>query len=466
MIASPSERQLVVFRARLSSTRAIELLLDPLVIVACLVLVAEVRNVSLGRPYLLVAFIAFCVNFPGRPFLTSPDRLPASRIFIDWALFAAMLLLFGYASQYIRYFPVQVVFLWLVLTPIALTVTRAAVVQGLAKLFTLEGRQRSAVIVGCNAAGLRLAANLKSQPLAGIRCVGFFDDRGPDRLDGIDAAQLLGNFAQLPHYVRTAHIDHIYLSLPMASQPRVIKVLDELRDTTASIFFIPDIFVTDLIQGRVDEVGGMPVFAVRDTPLRGVSGLTKRTLDIVVSSALLILLSPLLLASALAVRISSAGPIIFKQCRYGLDGRPIMVFKFRTMTVTEDGDKNYTQVVRDDPRVTRVGARLRQFSLDELPQLLNVLQGEMSLVGPRPHAVAVNEQYRRLIPGYMVRHKVRPGITGWAQVNGYRGGDDLESMRKRIDYDLEYLRGWSIGLDILIMLRTARVLLGRDAGAF
>ena len=466
MIASPLERRLVVLRARLSSTRAIEAILDPLVIVGSLLLAAQLRNVSLGRPYVLVAFIAFTVNFPGRPFLTNPDRLPASQTFVDWALFAGMLLIFGYASQYIRYFPLQVVFLWFVITPMALTAARAMVSQALAKLLTLKGRQRSAVIVGCNAAALRLAANLEKQPLAGIRCVGFFDDRGVERLEGIDSRQWLGNFAQLPNYVQTAHIDHIYLSLPMASEPRVIKVLEDLRDTTASIFFLPDIFVTDLIQGRVDEVGGMPVFAVRDTPLHGVSGLAKRLLDAVAAGAMVVLLSPLLLAIAIAVRLSSPGPVIFKQCRYGLDGRPIMVFKFRTMTVTEDGDKHYTQVVRHDPRVTKLGARLRQLSLDELPQLFNVLQGEMSLVGPRPHAVAVNEQYRRLIPSYMVRHKVRPGITGWAQVNGYRGGDDLESMRKRIEYDLEYLRGWSIGLDILIMLRTARVVFGRDRGAF
>ena len=440
--------------------------MDPLVIVGCLFLAAQLRGVAFGRPYLLVAFIAFSVNFPGRPFLTEPDRLSAGRTFVDWGVFASILMVFGYATQYIGYFPLQVVFLWVVVTPVLMTMARAATTHLIAKLFTLEGRQRTAVIVGCNSAGMRLAANLNNQPLSGIRCVGFFDDRGPKRLNGLDRRQLLGTFAQLPHYVRTAHIDQIYLALPMARQPRVIRVLDGLKDTTASIFFVPDIFVTDLIQGRVDEVGGMPVFAVRDTPLRGVSGLTKRVLDIALSGVAVIVLSPLLLATAIAVRLSSAGPIIFKQCRYGLDGRPIMVYKFRTMTVTEDGDKQYTQVVRGDPRVTKIGMWLRRLSLDELPQLLNVLQGEMSLVGPRPHAVAVNEQYRRLIPSYMVRHKVRPGITGWAQVNGYRGGDDLESMRKRVDYDLEYLRGWSIGLDVLILLRTARVLFGRDRSAY
>jgi putative colanic acid biosynthesis UDP-glucose lipid carrier transferase len=466
MFASPSEQRLVNLRARLSSTRAIESLLDPLVIVCSLVVVAEPLNAGFGKPLLIVAFIAFSVNFPGRPFLSVRDRLPTGRVFIDWALFAGMLLAFGYATQYIRFFAINVVILWLVLTPIALVSARAAVTQLLSKLFTIEARMRTAVIVGCNSAGMRLAVNLRSYPFTGIRLIGFFDDRDFSRLHGIEAQELLGKFAQIRQFVRITHVDQIYLALPMASQPRVMKILDDLRDTTASIFFIPDIFVTNLIQGRVDDVAGLPVFTVRDTPLRGVSGLIKRLLDVTLATCLLIVSSPLLLFTALAVKLSSPGPVIFKQCRYGLDGRPIMVYKFRTMTVTEDGEKNYTQVIRDDPRVTRIGARLRQLSLDELPQLLNVLTGEMSLVGPRPHAVAVNEQYRRLIPDYMVRHKVRPGITGWAQVNGYRGGDDLESMQKRIDYDLEYLRGWSVGLDILILIRTLRVLIGKDAKAF
>lgn len=466
MIQSTFDRQGPILRARLTRTRAIESFLDPLVIVATLVLSAAIRESPFSRQYLVLALIVFAVNFPGRAFLSAPERIPASRTFIDWAVFASILFVFGSTSHYVRYFPSGVIVMWVVVTPFAITIMRVTVTRALCSLFRMERRSRSAVIVGCNAAGLRLRRSFIDQPLTGIRCVGFFDDRNPNRLQGLPDGQLLGNFAQLPTYVRTHRIDHIYLALPMASQPRVVKVLDELQDTTASVFFVPDVFVTDLIQGRVYDVGGMPVFAVRDTPLRGISGLLKRVMDIAMASVLVIMFSPVLLACAIAVRLSSRGPIIFRQCRYGLDGRPILVYKFRTMTVTEDGDKQYTQVVRNDPRITQVGVTLRKLSLDELPQLFNVLQGQMSLVGPRPHAVAVNEQYRKLIPGYMVRHKVKPGITGWAQVNGYRGGDDLESMKKRIDFDMEYLRGWSLGLDLLIIFRTARVLLGRDTTAF
>jgi putative colanic acid biosynthesis UDP-glucose lipid carrier transferase len=172
-----------------------------------------------------------------------------------------------------------------------------------------------------------------------------------------------------------------------------------------------------------------------------------------------------LLAIAIGVRVSSPGPVLFKQRRYGLDGQQILVYKFRSMSVTEDGEKTYKQVTANDARVTRFGAFLRKFSLDELPQLFNVLGGTLSLVGPRPHAIAVNEQYRRLISGYMLRHKVKPGLTGWAQVNGYRGGDDLESMRKRVEYDMEYLRNWSFALDLLIIFRTAMIF-WRDQKAY
>jgi putative colanic acid biosynthesis UDP-glucose lipid carrier transferase len=168
---------------------------------------------------------------------------------------------------------------------------------------------------------------------------------------------------------------------------------------------------------------------------------------------------PLLVAIAIGVRLTSPGPILFKQKRYGLDGQVIMMYKFRSMTVTEDGERQYTQVSRDDARVTRFGAFIRRTSLDELPQIFNVLSGTMSIVGPRPHVVSVNEQYRKLIPSYMVRHKVKPGITGWAQVHGYRGGDDLESMTNRVRMDLEYLSHWSLRMDMMILIRTVGMLI-------
>ena len=263
-------------------------------------------------------------------------------------------------------------------------------------------------------------------------------------------------------YVKKHRIDVIYLSLPMASQQRILALLDALRDTTTSIYFVPDTFVTDLIQGRMDSVGGMPVVAVCETPFTGMNRLIKRGSDIVLALLILTLISPLLLVIALCVKLTSPGPVIFRQRRYGLDGSEIIVYKFRSMTVMDDGDV-VRQAQKHDARLTPIGAFLRKTSLDELPQFFNVLQGRMSIVGPRPHAVAHNEMYRKLIKGYMLRHKVAPGITGWAQVSGYRGETDtLEKMKGRIDHDLEYLRNWSLRLDLFIVAKTVWVVVAGE----
>jgi putative colanic acid biosynthesis UDP-glucose lipid carrier transferase len=258
----------------------------------------------------------------------------------------------------------------------------------------------------------------------------------------------------------------IYVTLPMASQPRIMKLLEELHDTTASVYFVPDIFIFDLIQGRMDTIGGIPVLAVCETPFRGMNGLIKRASDIILAALILLLISPVLLAIAAGVKLTSPGPALFRQRRYGLDGREIVVYKFRSMTVAEDGAV-VKQATKNDSRVTPFGAFLRRTSLDELPQFVNVLQGRMSIVGPRPHAVAHNEMYRKLVKGYMVRHKVRPGITGWAQVNGLRGETEtVDKMKARIEYDLDYLRHWSLRLDLHIIWRTIFVVLKKPDTAY
>jgi putative colanic acid biosynthesis UDP-glucose lipid carrier transferase len=291
---------------------------------------------------------------------------------------------------------------------------------------------------------------------------GYFDDRRSERLGRAGRGSNLGSLSELADFVKAHHVDLIYIALPMASQPRILRLLEDLHDTTASIYFAPDVHLFDLVQARVDTVGGLPVVAVRETPFYGTDGLVKRASDIVLASVFLVLASPLMLAIAAGVKLSSPGPALFTQRRYGLDGREIVVYKFRSMSVTEDGAV-IRQATRADPRVTRFGAFLRASSLDELPQFINVLQGRMSVVGPRPHAVAHNEMYRKLIRGYMIRHKVRPGITGLAQVNGLRGETEtLEKMEMRVEYDIAYLRRWSLSLDLQIILKTIFVVLKRQ----
>jgi putative colanic acid biosysnthesis UDP-glucose lipid carrier transferase len=325
---------------------------------------------------------------------------------------------------------------------------------------------RPVIIVGISSASARFAAAIRGGEVKGHQLVACFEDRNHERTGAPASLRVTGGLADVAAHVKRHPGAIIYISLPMASQPRVLALLEELRDTTASVCFIPDIYVADVIQGRIDTVAGLPVVSVCDTPFRGLGGAIKRAIDVLVTLAALPVALPLMLAIAAAIRLTSAGPVIFKQRRYGLDGREILVCKFRTMHTVEDGDRAYKQVTRDDERVTAIGRVLRKTSLDELPQLLNVLAGSMSLVGPRPHALAVNEHYRKVTPGYMIRHKVRPGITGWAQVNGYRGGDDLEAMRKRTEYDLAYLRTWSVALDLLILVRTARMLVAGDPKAY
>jgi putative colanic acid biosynthesis UDP-glucose lipid carrier transferase len=325
----------------------------------------------------------------------------------------------------------------------------------------------TAIVVGANELGRTFARSLlRPQALQPVRVTAFFDDRAPARLGDSLEVPLTGRIDAVADFVRANRIDQIYIALPMASQPRILKLLDQLRDTTASIFFLPDIFLYDLIQARVDTVGGLPVVAVCETPFHGTTGVIKRLSDVLIAAAALVLAGPLMIGIAIAIKLNMPGPVLFKQRRYGLDGEQIVVWKFRTMRVQEDGAV-VRQATRDDERITPLGRFLRRTSLDELPQFFNVLQGRMSVVGPRPHAVAHNETYRKLIKGYMIRHKVKPGITGWAQVNGARGETDtVDKMQRRIEFDLEYLRHWSLRWDLAIVLRTVLQAIRGDKNAY
>ncbi|MCP5222688.1 MAG: undecaprenyl-phosphate glucose phosphotransferase [Zoogloeaceae bacterium] len=452
-------------RSGISFSSTIETFLDPAVAVATLFLVALAYGERPDAPYVIVALIVFSLTFPGALFLHERFRRMLRKTVINWLIVAAILVVFGRASGYISVFPEEVIQAWLLATPIALIGTHSLARWVVPNILSMEGYSRTAIIAGCNETGLRLAQNFAENRFIGVRFMGYFDDRARERLEGIGDAPLLGGLGQLAEFVKRHHVDHIYLALPMASQPRILKVLDNIKDTTASVFFVPDIFVTDLIQGQVDHVGGMPVVAVCETPFIGVSGMIKRMSDVILATLILILISPVMLFVAIGVKRSSPGPVIFKQRRYGLDGKEIVVYKFRSMSSCDDGAV-VKQASKNDQRITPFGAFIRRTSLDELPQFINVLQGRMSIVGPRPHAVAHNETYRKLIKGYMVRHKVKPGITGWAQVSGYRGETEtVEKMEKRIEYDLEYLRNWSLSMDLWIIVKTV-VLVFRDRHAY
>jgi putative colanic acid biosysnthesis UDP-glucose lipid carrier transferase len=451
---------LLSVRRQLSIPAILRVSLDAIIAVGSLAAIAAYFGEAFEGPYLILSLIVFSLTFPAPLYNCASCGPLALKVLLNWLVVASVLLLFGYASGYLRLLPADMVLAWSVTVPALVFLAHAIVLQLAPKVIALQRLERNAFIVGANDLGARLVARIRSAPLLGIRVAGVFDDRSQDRQAPMEGAPLLGPLAELADHAKRQRADIIYIALPMTSQPRILNLLNELRDTTASIYFVPDIFIADLVQARVDSINGIPVVAVCETPFFGISGLMKTASDYLIAAIALTVLLPVMLLTALAVKVSSPGPVLFKQRRYGVDGKEILVYKFRTMIVLEDG-VTVRQATRDDDRITRVGRFLRKTSLDELPQLINVLQGRMSVVGPRPHAVSHNEMYRKLIDGYMVRHKVKPGVTGWAQVNGLRGETDtVEKMQRRIEYDLTYLRNWSIQLDLYIILKSALLLLG------
>ena len=372
-----------------------------------------------------------------------------ARIVLQWASVIAVLLFAAFAFKVSANLSRRVVLTWFAVTPVLLSAVHA--VRMRAHWFAANGASAPRhIIVGVNEVGFELSRRL---PPNGF--MGYFDFRSIDRLASvIEPDKLTGHCTDVADYVRSHGINIVYIALPLCNVPRMSTLVNALRDTTASVYFVPDAFAFDLIQSRFVEINGMPALSVCDTPFHGMDAVLKRATDVVFASVALALVSPLMLLVAAAVKCTSSGPALFRQRRYGLNGEEILVYKFRSMTTTEDGAE-VKQATRQDPRVTPVGRFIRKTSIDELPQLFNVLQGTMSLVGPRPHAVAHNELYRKLISGYMIRHKVRPGITGLAQVNGMRGETEtLDKMSERVRYDLEYLRYWSPWLDLKIIFKT------------
>ncbi|MDX1947945.1 MAG: undecaprenyl-phosphate glucose phosphotransferase [Pirellulaceae bacterium] len=381
-----------------------------------------------------------------------------------WSLAFALLAGLGYATGRLQSLPRLPLGLWLLATPLFMIVSHG-ILRALQKSLWLRGlNTKACAIVGVTDLGIQLARNIFDAPELGLKLAGYYDDRPPERGPQLPPGlkDRIGGIDDLVADAKAGFIDRIYITFPMRAEERIRGVLAKLSDTTASVYIVPDFFVFQLLHSRWTDIGGLPAVSVFENPLYGVDGLVKRAFDLVVASLGLVAISPLLLATALAIKLTSRGPVFFRQRRYGLDGREILVWKFRSMTVCEDGAK-VTQATKTDSRVTPLGAILRRTSIDELPQLFNVIGGTMSLVGPRPHAAAHNEQYRKMIEGYMLRHKVKPGITGLAQVRGWRGETDtLEKMQRRIDCDHEYIREWSLWLDVKILFRTIFVVLKRQ----
>jgi len=346
--------------------------------------------------------------------------------------------------------------LWAIFTPIGLLAYRFAIRLGVAYLRGKGWNTRKIVIIGAGVLGQRIAETLQDANLLGYKPVAFYDDKSDKTGASLGGVPVLGTIDDLLAKPSIeAQYDEIYITLPLRAEERIKQILNALADTSITVKFVPDFFSFDLLHSRLTDIGGIPIVSVYDSPLNSTgNAMMKRIEDITVSILIIALISPILLAIAIAIKLTSKGPAIFKQRRYGINGEEITILKFRTMTVCDDGTE-ITQVKKNDTRITKLGNFLRRTSLDELPQFFNVIMGKMSIVGPRPHACAHNEQYRKLIPKYMLRHLVKPGITGWAQIHGWRGETDtLDKMEKRIEFDLYYIENWSLWMDIRIILLT------------
>lgn len=391
-----------------------------------------------------------------------------ARLASTWAMTVGALLLAGFVLKVSDDFSRGQALTWLVATPVLLVLWRGAAVYGLQEFRQRGFNTRSVAFAGSLPVAEQMARQIIATPWTGMRIIGFYDDRlvgaRPGNLKATESGRVhaipselgpvAGTFDKLIQDAKAGRVDIVYIALPLKADARIKQLVADLSDTTASVYVVPDLFVSSLMQARWTSLGEMPVLAVHETPFDGVAGWLKRVEDLILGAAILLVITVPMALLSVMVKLSSPGPVFFRQRRYGLNGEEIWVLKFRTMTVMENG-RVVNQAQKNDPRITRLGAFMRRTSLDELPQFLNVLMGEMSIVGPRPHAVAHNELYRKQIPGYMLRHKVKPGITGWAQVNGWRGETDtLDKMEHRIEHDLDYIRNWSIVLDLKIIFLT------------
>lgn len=386
----------------------------------------------------------------------APLYREALRIIVSWSFCVAVLLFLGFALKETSGYSRTIVFIWILAAPATIILLHSfrRVFLGFRRIKGFN--TRTIAIAGGNDLGDRLEATIQKMPWLGYSFFGYYDDRNSDRCSRKLAGKLVhhGGFDNLYADAKNGKVDVVYITLPLNAEERIRNLLSKLANSTISVYFIPDLFVFDLLHARWNTLHGLPVVSIFESPFFMVDGWIKRATDLILSFTIVTLIILPMLFIAMGVKLSSQGPIIFKQRRYGIHGESIEIWKFRSMRVCEDGD-TIKQATQNDSRTTRFGALLRRTSLDELPQFFNVLQGTMSIVGPRPHAIAHNEFYREQIPGYMLRHKVKPGITGLAQISGFRGETEtIDKMEGRIRLDLEYIRHWSLWLDTVIIFKT------------
>ncbi len=448
-------------------------LLDIGIIFGCLSLVTLLHASAISitdRGYLLAGILASgCFYMVAshlrlyRSYRSASLKEPIQLVIQAWFFSVAVLFALSFALKSTAYFSRIALTLWIILTPVCFVASRFLVREVLIRLRVNGRNTRKIVLAGSGEQAHQFSQEISNNPWMGYDLVGFYDD-GVHKEPPLAH---LGNLDSLVDLAKANQFDAIYIALPMNDSDRIRKLVKALSDCSIPVFYLPDLFTSHLMGGKITRVGNLTSVSIYNNTYDESGALLKRIEDVLLSTLILALVAPLMLLIALLVKLTSKGAVIYKQNRYGLAGEAIQVYKFRTMffddehvegkseLAGENDSQSIKQATRFDERITPLGRWLRRTSLDELPQFINVLQGGMSIVGPRPHAIVHNEQYRKTIEGYMLRHLVKPGITGWAQINGWRGETDThEKMEKRIAFDLDYLNNWSVGFDLKIIVLT------------
>lgn len=398
-----------------------------------------------------------------RPASLNAPRRALARILFAWTVaVAGAVALFHFSSGVAVDYSAMGFFFSAGLLSLALT--RPMLAEATQALRRNGYLQRNAIIYGSGGSGDALIETLAGDLNSDVRICGIFDDRGDDRTGNSPSyAPVLGNIEDLKTFVRTHHVDMLIMALPLAAEARVAMLAQRVTELPIDIRLAATSSMLRFHKSAYSYIGSVPVIDLSRRPISGWNAAAKWLFDKLIASLAILMLAPVMLAVAIAVKLESKGPAIFRQKRYGFNNELIEVFKFRSMYTDRTDASAAKLVTKNDPRVTRVGRIIRKTSLDELPQLFNVLLGTLSLVGPRPHATqakAADRLYPDVVDGYFARHKVKPGITGWAQINGWRGETDTaEKIQKRVEFDLAYIENWSVWFDLCILVKTPRALL-------
>ena len=393
---------------------------------------------------------------------TSPGQ-QIGRLAVAWSLVLLLLIALAFLTKTSDQFSRGWTLIWFASGLVCLIAFRIALHVRIRR-WIAEGRlTRNIAIVGAGEHGARLVRHLNGLRGGDTRVVGIFDDRSDRVPDVIEGYPLAGTVDTLLRFARAHRVDQIVVALPWSAEERLLEILQRLRELPVDVRLSPDMIGFRLAHASFGRLGAIPVIDVFRKPLSDWKLLSKDIEDRLLGAAIALFVLPLMLAIAALIKLDSPGPVFFRQKRYGFNNAEFEVWKFRTMRAAAARDVSVPQATRDDPRITALGRFLRRSSLDELPQIFNVLRGDMSLVGPRPHAIPHNEHYARIIEEYAARHRVRPGITGWAQINGWRGETDtVEKMQKRVEHDIYYIDNWSVGFDLRILAMTAFAVLRGD----